>query len=319
MDQHNSDNEYQEYSEHPANTSYQEEPESLKNGENDSFTTEPIHTQHVTESVDEDDEDDFDDFSDFGSFDDTSFNEPEPSLVRFDDELFEDRAKFTAQVDKLMESIFDTPKPIETSSQQLLAGRSLEVFSALSTLPHLKPPNWIKLNIRHNLLIKLGIPINLDEIADKQPIKKSPLLEVNKTTRRKSISTADIHWDEFNIPDIEKLNLSSDSKTQLLQTTPDILSRIETDILNNSSQQFLQDSSSEDALSHKLAQYQSDYEQLLTLSSVWKTHLAEVNNNFDIYESVVQNFIGYSQKLRRDEILDNLKKVKKSNKNKKLW
>ena len=288
-------------------------------------------------SLEEDEEfNDFneeDEFSDFGSFDDTSFNEPEQqepqiskNLIRFDDELFENRKEFTVQLDKLMDSIFsESPKSRtdEGSPDSLLKGRSLEIFSELSTLPHLKPPNWIKLNIRHNLLIKLGIPINLDEIAQEAPsLKKTSVsshLEVlpGKTTRKKSISSSDINWDGFEVPDIEKLNLSNDSRAQLLDTTPEILSRIETDILNNSSKQFLQDSSSEDALSKKLEQYQSDYQQLLTLSSVWNTHLAELTNNFEIYESVVQNFIGYSQKLRRDEILDNLKKVKKSNK--KLW
>ncbi|ABN65760.2 predicted protein [Scheffersomyces stipitis CBS 6054] len=304
--------------------------------------------------------------SDFGSFDEASFedfqtnedsdinlptNETSPqstqisteytekSFVQFREDDFEDKQAFTSKLSSVLNQVFPDTKEShhQTTStiNDLLSERSAQIFSQLSTMPHLRPPNWVKSKIRHNLLISLGIPINLDELAtpanstsdannqnnNKHNSNSNTLkVEVN-AGRRKSISTSDISWEGFNIPEFETLHISPDGMSELIANTRDFLSKVETDNLNNSSRQFLEENQHEDVLSKKLAQFEENYNDLIILASVWSHHLSQLTKDFEIYESVVQNHIGYSQKLRRDEILDNLKKVKVTKKYKKkgIW
>ena len=161
-------------------------------------------------------------------------------------------------------------------------------------------------------MIKLGVPINLDEI------KKENLLQTPKVPRRKSINEEDIKWDGFDLPAFEDLSISVDKKTDLLNKTTEILSVIETDNSNNSSHQFLE-SSNTVSLQEKLKQYNDNYAQLIELSSVWNKQLDDQKQNYEVYESVIQNLIGYSQKLKREEILAHLKNIKLKSKTKKSF
>lgn len=277
----------------------------------------------------EDDDDD----SDFGSFDDASFTELEEpeevnsvenvenkissGYVSFSEEVLNNSTLFEKSLHETMNSLFTNISHIQdydhdTHENTLLTERSSEIYNELSQIPHLQPPNWIKLNVRHNLLIKLGVPINLDEI------KEENLLQAPKVPRRKSINEEDIKWEGFDIPAFEDLKVSPDQKTDLLNKTTEILSTIETDNLNNSSHQFLESSTSE-SLREKLKQYNDNYNQLIELSSVWNKQLDDQKQNNEVYESVIQNLIGYSQKLKREEILAHLKKIKLKSKSKKSF
>lgn len=274
-----------------------------------------------------------DDDSDFGSFDDASFTELEEpeevksmenvedkmpgGYIRFNEEVLNDSTLFEKSLHETMNSIFTNINQNQDHNNDnyknsLLKERSSEIYNELSQIPHLQPPNWIKLNVRHNLLIKLGVPINLDEI------KEENLLQTPKVLRRKSINEEDIKWEGFDLPAFEELKISSDKKTDLLNKTTEILSAIENDNLNNSSHQFLESSTS-DSLQEKLKQYNDNYNQLIELSSVWNKQLDDQKQNNEVYESVIQNLIGYSQKLKRDEILAHLKKIKLKSKSKKSF
>lgn len=144
----NSDKSSNKNSESNSDKNSDEVKELKDNKEKDTPNDELDNNSVKDISLEEEDEEfnDFneeDEFSDFGSFDDTSFNEPEQqepqisqNLIRFDDELFENRKEFTIQLDKLMDSIFsESPKSRtdEGSPDSLLKGRSLEIFSELST------------------------------------------------------------------------------------------------------------------------------------------------------------------------------------------
>lgn len=269
----------------------------------------------------------------FGSFDngtiDNETMDKKPDVFAiFDDELMNNNTQFEAKLDMIMDQVFTIDSNISSSNssaekslpiETLLNQRSQEVLNQLAAMPHLKPNNWIKLKIRHNLLIKLGIPINLDELTD----DKTPTANSNKAllthNRRRSINEDDISWQDFKIPDFKTLNMTTELKDELLSRTNEILSRIETDNLNNSSKSFLE-TAGDEKLKEKLRQFQNNYQQLIELSSVWKYHFNDLKNNFEIYESVVQNLIGYSQKLERDQLLQNLQQLKdKSKKRRSLW
>lgn len=261
---------------------------------------------------------------DFGSFDEASFEEfqaPEPEIkqekatvtkLQFTSTTLSNLEQFQAKLDELLDSIFPEAD-LETngSNSTLLTPQASEKLATLSRPPRLNPPNWIKLKIRHNLLIKLGVPINLDELES--PNSVSITNNIHSHNRRRSVNEQDIDFGDFDIPEFELLNISSDQKQELLHKTNQLLSKIEEDNLNNTSQIFLE-SSLEESLDAKLAQLRENFKQLIELSSVWQDQMKELRNSQEIYESVVQNMVGYSQKLQRNEFIEHLKKKGKKGK-----
>lgn len=354
-----------------------------------------------------DDNDDDDD--EFGDFDDFQVSQPSPTQqqqqkqqsqtqsqsisidkVNFPTTIFNSPKEFSQRLTTTLDEIFPTSTPILednnnnnnknqiTTSIQLLNERSQEIYKQLSTLPYLQPTNWIKLNIRHNLLIKLGIPINLDELNDTNTISANPnnknivtsetqndlkipgynfgsggggFVSVSGRQRKSSISINDINWNELNliseIPKFESLNIDDNLKNSLINSTLDKLNQFELDNLyhnltttttttisvttaaegdgsnnNNKSNSSSNDSGSTIGGGHansqwideKLNKLTSNYNELLTLSSIWINQIDQLHEEFEIYENVIQSFIGYNQKLRREEIFENLKKLKKKKK-----
>ncbi|KGR11967.1 hypothetical protein MG5_01599 [Candida albicans P57072] len=359
-----------------------------------------------------DDNDDDDD--EFGDFDDFQVSQPSPTQqqqqkqqsqtqsqsisidkVNFPTTIFNSPKEFSQRLTTTLDEIFPTSTPILednnnnqiTTSIQLLNERSQEIYKQLSTLPYLQPTNWIKSNIRHNLLIKLGIPINLDELNDTNTISANPnnknivtsetqndlkipgynfgsgggsgsggggFVSVSGRQRKSSISINDINWNELNliseIPKFESLNIDDNLKNSLINSTLDKLNQFELDNLyhnsttttttttisvttaaegdgsnnnnNNKSNSSSNDSGSTIGGGHansqwideKLNKLTSNYNELLTLSSIWINQIDQLHEEFEIYENVIQSFIGYNQKLRREEIFENLKKLKKKKK-----
>lgn len=285
-------------------------------------------------------EDEFDDFNEpvaaneeddeFGSFDNDSFDDFEQPQSQFTDSyiVFDSGniEKTEAQIEEFLDELFpinDTEVDIvqeKTETDALLNERSSAIYSQLSKVPYLKPSNWTRLQIRHNLLIKLGIPIDLDEIRTEKPSHLDPAaLKTKAHNRRKSINEDDIDWNGILVPEFESLNLTEDNVNELMNRTDEILSKVETDNLNNSSKSYL-DAADEGKLLQKLEQFKKNHEEMTKLASVWNHHFKDLKSNFEIYENVVQNLIGYSQKLERDELLQNLKQVKSKSKRKKnVW
>lgn len=281
----------------------------------------PEQTQEDSQDVEEDEnEDDHDeeDEDDFGSFDEASFEEyqapeqeesyQEPPMTTLSQLDFQNPEQFLSKVDELLATIFQVFPDTKSTPTTLLNAEASEKLDILSRTPRLNPPNWIKLKIRHNLLIMLGVPINLDELDSTNSVSISNTANISHN-RRKSINEQDIHWENFSIPEVETFNLTPEQKQELLNKTGETLSKIEEDNLSNTSQLFLE-SSLESALDTKLAQMKSNYEQLIRLSAVWQDQMKELRNSQEVYESVVQNMVGYSQKLQRNEIIEQLQKTK---------
>lgn len=318
------------------------------NGEDDEDEFDDFDEFAAAEPNNNHEEDDFDEFGDFDEFD--TFEQPsnyiQPDIdPAFPDSCFSNKADFESRLSKLLSKLFITDEsakptslvPEETgtdkSTESLLNNRSRTIYKQISTMPYLHPPNWIRLDIRHNLLIKLGIPINLDELNANATIRSqnsntfdisTPESEASlsnhhltvpshhQRSRKKSISEQDINWSNFTIPDFNSLKLTNDQIQQILTTTNDTLSKFEYDLMENSSSQYLQNVKLDDILDAKLKQLSLNHQELLKLSSIWQHQLVELRKDYEIYEQVVQSCIGYSQKLRREEILENLKKMKHS-------
>lgn len=262
------------------------------------------------------DSDDFDDFqtkgdsdhddsddSDFGSFDDALVEEPEipqgipqglPHVpATFSGETLADKEALLGNLDKVLRVVFENVEEKDVQVyDSLLDDRLKERYHKLSAMPRLNPPNWIRLKIRHELLVNLGIPINLDEMGLKE----------------KQVAQASVIDTE--IPDFETLGISSEDAEVLMASTSEILSKCETNSMNNTAEKFLLDAS-EETVDAKLLQLQQDKANLVQLMSVWNNELAEMKKNFDMYESIVQSFTGHQQRLQRDEMMEKLKKLKK--------
>lgn len=264
-------------------------------------------------SADEDEDDDF------GSFDEASFEEfqapeEEPALKpteitsKFLSSVFQDQELFLRNLDDLLDSILPhNQQPSSEEPAELLNAEASQRLKKLSQTPRLNPPNWIKLKIRHNLMVKLGVPINLDELESPGSANlKRPSIAHQ---RKRSINEQDIDWSLFVIPELETLEISPEKKQESITKTNEILSRIEEDNLKNTSQLFLE-SSSDASLDAKLAQLKANYKELIDLSSIWQDQLKELRSSQEVFESVVQNMVGYSQKLQRNEIIEQLQKTK---------
>lgn len=266
----------------------------------------------ITPPPEDDDDDDFDDddFDDFNEFQ----GAPEPEYVAppttlapglFPLLLFQNADEFRAKVDEVLGPVFDDvadhAEPTD-DAPSLLDERSSQVYQEVSRIPRLQPPNWIRLNIRHNLLIKLGIPIDLDETstaAAPEHTEGAPSLV--ERGRRPSVVSANIDWHGLPIPPLEALNLGPLIIKQRIEQTHATLDRIETDNMTNLTPLFLA-SAPEDVVDAKLAQFKRNFEELLTLASVWQNQMEEQLKNYDIYLEVVQSMVGYSHKKARHEL-----------------
>lgn len=297
--------------EETRSVSDKQETEILQTPEIDADSTSNAQEPVSLEVPEEDDE--------FGSFDEASFDEfqaEEPQETQanqnftFSSAVFQSESLINQRVEETLDKIFTiTEQQSHQENGELLSDDAKEQFSSLSKIPHLLPPNWLRLNIRHKLLVNLGIPIDLDEL------EKGGVAQMSHPTthqRKKSISEHDIDWTGFNVPSIETLSLDGEKKKHLLTQTNSILDDIEEFNLQNTSKLFLE-SSADEALEEKLSKMRENYKHLLELSAVWQDQIRELKNSQEMYELVVQNMVGYSQRLRRQEILDNLsrKKLKK--------
>lgn len=246
---------------------------------------------------------------DFGSFDEASIEEIKAlnEKAEFDSTVFQNPTLFEEKLQAVVDKLFPETGNDSSTSTVLLSENASKQFESLSKTPRLQPPNWTRLKIRHNLLVRLGVPINLDELES----KSSGLGPVNTTNtqRKRSITEHDINWDNFTIPEYNTLDITPEKEHDLLNKTNDVLSGIEEYILSNTSQLFLQNSA-DAALDTKLQQMKENYQQLVELSSVWQEKTKELRHSQEIYESVVQNMVGHSQKLRRNELLEQLSRTK---------
>lgn len=297
----------------------------------------------------EDDFDDFNEYTEqdsFGSFEEEVEEEVEDQkdlhqhehqirtidtlgIIKFDDEVFSESGVFEDRLELFLDQIFQDQPGDERRADKgyeapFLSERSTHIYQQLSLLPRLDPPNWIKLKTRRHLLTKLGVPVNLDEILDTPlgpastseaasataPGSGSSLQPGTRNRRASLVSEENINWDGFLIPEFKDLNIEPEQEKSLRGETASILSAVEIENLDHSSIKQLLQSGSDDEISNLLEHHNSNYAKLLELSSVWQNKLSELKKDYEIYESVVQNLVGHTQRLQREEILANLNRVK---------
>lgn len=263
---------------------------------------------HITQDLSDDE-------SDFGSFDEAEFD-PLPARVSphdslcFDDNVLADQHRFASMLSATLNTVFgEILASSHEPSSQILSMRAQEIYTELSAIPRLKPINWTRLRIRRDLLLRLGIPINLDEMAPKQkpadPVRPQSLPD-------------DIDWQGLVIPSLAQLNINEDEHARLLLETNILLEKFTTDNLSHSSRQFLAEQLDDAGLDAKGAQLTLNFRTLVALASVWLDRLADLKKNYEMLETVIQNTTGYRQKLKRDELREQLKR-RGNKRNSRLW
>lgn len=278
--------------------------------------------EHYPESCmsPESDLQDTDDDSDFGSFDDAEIEEAVPASPPstqeysplFDKKVMSGLDSFSKALGLALSSwggdnICDMP-----TTDALLSGRAQEIYSELSSIPHLKPSNWVRSKLRRDLLLRLGVPIDLDELAAGHPQPTDLLKEPV------AAEIQNIDWEGLVIPSLLQLNINDEQRNEYAANTSHTLEKITTDNLSNLSRQFLEEQISDEGLQAKLDQLTLNFKTLVSLASVWSKRLDELKSDHATFEAVVQNTTGYKQKLKREELRGQLKR-RGTKRNSRLW
>lgn len=274
-----------------------------------------------TNSHDEDDDnDEDDDDSDFGSFDDAEIEETLPPIASTTDEknlifnkrVMSDMNSFSAALELALEAWGGEMSHPRTTNKELLSGRALKIYSELSTIPHLKPSNWTRSKLRRDLLLRLGVPIDLDELEAGHPQSTDLPKEPAASEAR------NIDWEGLVIPSLSHLNINDAQRNEYMAETSVIMDKITTDNLSNLARQFLEEQISDEGLTAKLDQLNLNFKTLVSLASVWSKKLDELKNDHETFEAVVQSTTGYKQKLKREELRGQLKR-RGTKRNSRLW
>lgn len=258
------------------------------------------------EVVEEDEEngegEEDDDDDDFGAFSDASFDEfesrPEPQEVpstttetnsttytQLPQSLFNSPSDLQETLNNLLSQSFPGTLPRSSVPQNtdVLNERSKLLLERLTALPYLKPHNWKKSSLRRQLLITLGIP-------DTESV----------VTRRKNLDDGM----QYKIVSFEDLGMSEQDAEKFKVKNDEIIENLEQSIKDDHVLQSLND----DGLDGVIKDYESKVEEISKLLAVWEYEEKKLENDNSTFEGVVENLVGHTQRLRREETLKSLKK-----------
>ncbi len=165
----------------------------------------------------------------------------------------------------------------------MLNERSKLLLERLTALPYLKPHNWKKSSLRRQLLITLGIP-------DTESV----------VTRRKNLDDGM----QYKIVSFEDLGMSEQDAEKFKVKNDEIIENLEQSIKDDHVLQSLND----DDLDGVVKDYESKIEEISKLLAVWEYEEKKLENDNSTFEGVVENLVGHTQRLRREETLKSLKK-----------
>lgn len=260
-------------------------------------------TSNGVGNAQDDEDDDFGDFSD-ASFDD--FEEPqaapEPSSPtiegtetnptigqesEFPQSLFQDANALDTRINALCHEAF--PRELEKftipSNTSILNERSEHLLERLVTPPYLKPYNWKKGSLRRQLLVTLGLP----EDVVVQRVRNNEFDMTSYVAKK-----------------LEELSINADEKKKLLDITDEEVVRLQAHVLGEDELTGMD----EEQLDSAIAQLQQAVGDVEKLVSVWEDEKNRLEEDHRTYESVVENLVGHTQRLQREEALRALKKGK---------
>lgn len=236
--------------------------------------------------ADDDADEDDDDDDDFGSFDDASIEE----VTTAHENIFDsDPEQISLYLNTVLLEILPTKpesQPIDTTLD-LLNVRSEELLSRLSERPTRKvimnEHAWKRSVIRREMLLNLGIPLNLDEIKDGKPSFNEPVEQIKET--------------DLNLPKFTDLNISTGELETLLQTTTDHL-----DSLNIQRAEYYRSISSEEKLKKVKSQLNEELEKLKKLYVSWLDNQSTLQRDNNLFQDYIENMVGNELKFRNEKL-----------------
>jgi hypothetical protein len=262
----------------------------------DTAVTEQLEEQ-VEDPLEEEDDDDFGAFSD-ASFDD--FEEPQPQTHgpealstsgSFPQSLFSDKEQLRAKLEELANAAFPDklPRFSVPDDTSILNVRSRHLLEQLTQPAHLKPYNWKRGSLRRQLLATLGLP---DDTLEKKERKN------------------EFDVESYVVKKLKDMGISEDKKRQLMAGTDVKLKELEDvvyseDELNEMNEEEL------DIYIALLGEKVASVEEFL---SAWEDEKSRLEEDHKTFESVVENLVGHTQRMRRDEMMKSLKKAKEKGK-----
>lgn len=247
-------------------------------------TDEAADVAQEVDSVDSDDSG-FGDFnegddSEFGEFEDTPEEEiPEKRPVRTGFEYKGDYEAQSDEIGKLVEAIVQRIGPESGAGGDNLemSDRSKKLYQRLvDQAPNMQQIDWKRSAIRRQLLLILGLPINLDEVEPKQP---------EETPKNEEILDR--------IPAFETTGLSEEERKKVLQGTDGQIEQFYGE-LQPSSYYKLSGSKPED-----LKDLEQIRDTLLTMVACWDKQVDDDRRDNELFASYVENLVGNTQKLSR--------------------
>lgn len=241
---------------------------------------------------------------DFGAFSDASFADfEEPRELEEEvpagqvptvpsslpQTLFQDRDALGTRLTELTLSLFpEQPAPFAIPDDTLiLNSRSQHLLDRLIAPPHLKPYNWQHGSLRRQLLITLGLPDD---------------------TMEKKVRKNEFDMDKYVVIKLDDLRISNDVRKEMIDGTDSLLDGIS---LVSEDELF---SMEQPQLEQKIQQMELQLSQVERHLSVWEDEKHRLEDDHKTFESVVENLVGHTQRMRREETMRTLKKEKERSK-----
>ena len=265
-------------------------------------TDETHEDTNVGNMVNDEPEKDNDD-DDFGSFSDASFDEfeepPENTSVQQPESekiaslllsSYSDRDKLITIIDELTLQTFPDQLPTFTIPEDtsILNPRSQHLLERLIAPPHLKPYNWKTGSLRRQLLMTLGLPDDT----------------IQKKERENGFDMS-----TYVVKTLEQLHIDDGQKKKMLEETNTKFAEIG-NVITADDLLEMNDKELQMAI-EKLEIQVSMVEKYL---AVWDDEKTKLEEDRKTFESVVENLVGHTQRLRREETMKSLKKEKEKSK-----
>lgn len=279
------------------------------------------------------------------------FKDQECRINVFPDEIISDIDKFKYKISDLVDQIFadsNEPQSLKSNTAEdkelledsitkvvkeegangILNERAKTLWQELKNIPKLNPPDWKRSAIRRHFMISIGVPIDLNEVSqsfggchedqfengieNNDFLKKIQILFEKVDEKKEKEMPVDANDEIVFVRSMNQLKIDKKTKDDILQNSLYILNGIEEQLQPDLYYKNLLKEGQHDKLEHELNKFESLKDELEKILSVWNKELSELNSDHDTFLQVVENIVGYSQKLTRQESLKNLGKNEKA-------
>ncbi|KAG7890705.1 hypothetical protein KL936_001989 [Ogataea polymorpha] len=232
-----------------------------------------------------------DEFDDFGEFEE--FEQP-PQQSGADTFIFAPENGSVEELGHMIHSLLGSEPSSEPAGDLKLNQRCQDVYERLTLPPmNLQQVNWKRSLLRRQLLLSLGIPIDLDEVLPSgSKTRKSKLYDSNALAGLKNNELSQLE------ERIAKLEIDKIEKDKILESSAAVLESVHQKVQPES---FYRTAAQRGELESKARELESVRDELLKIACSLNLRLEELKQDNEIYSMYVENLVGNTQKRRREE------------------